>query len=134
MKASFRESTPNSLYERLGGYEVIHDLLDHISARMMKDAALAVYFKGHNTDSKKRLRQHFIDYVCRSLGGPVYYTGLEMKASHDGLEITATHWDVFWQHVMDVLEMHKIPAAERQELCDVMQESRVEIVAPPRQD
>lgn len=53
----------------------------------------------------KREKQLLVDYLCSSAGGPIYYTGREMKLSHDGMKISGKDCSKFlgmqvklWQH------------------------------------
>jgi hemoglobin len=36
-----------------------------------------------------------IDFLCASAGGPLYYTGRDMKTSHKGMKISEGDWSAF---------------------------------------
>ena len=53
-----------SLYERLGGYNAVAAVVDDFVGRLVTDRQFERFFKGHSTDSKKRIRQHIVDQLC----------------------------------------------------------------------
>ena len=82
-----------SLYQRLGGYDAIAAVTDDLIVQLANDKLIAPFLTGLSNDSKKKLRQHFVDFLCAAAGGPCVYTGRDMKTSHAGLGITSAQWD-----------------------------------------
>jgi hemoglobin len=105
-----------SLYERLGGYDAIAAVTDDLLARLLNDPQLGVFWKGHSENSLRRDRQLVVNYMCEAAGGPVFYTGRDMQASHKGLGISASDWEVFMRHAAASLEKFNVPATERSEV------------------
>jgi hemoglobin len=105
-----------SLYERLGGYDAIAALVDDLLQRLLSDPQVGIYWKGRNTASKKRDRQILVDYLCQAAGGPVVYTGHDMKTAHAGLGISDRDWQVTAEHLMTTLEECNVPGPEKKEL------------------
>jgi hemoglobin len=105
-----------SLYARLGGYDAIAAVTDALLARLLNDPQLGVFWKGHCEDSLRRDRQLVVNYMCAAAGGPVVYTGRDMKTSHKGLAISVSDWEVFMQHATAVLAQFAVPAPERDEV------------------
>jgi hemoglobin len=81
-----------SLYKRLGGYDALAAVTDDFLGRLSSDPQLARFFKGHNAESLKVIRQHIVDFLCVATGGPCAYTGRDMKTAHTGLGITEDDW------------------------------------------
>jgi hemoglobin len=104
-----------SLYQRLGGYDAIAAATDDLLGRILRDPALAAYFKGKSQDSLRKDRQLIVDYVVEAAGGPAYYTGRDMKTTHTGLGITEREWDSFMGHARATLEQFAVPERERQD-------------------
>lgn len=73
-----------SLYKRLGGYDALAAVTDDFIGRMAVDPKLGRFFVGFSTDSKTRIRQHVVDFLCVATGGPCKYTGRSMEVSHTG--------------------------------------------------
>jgi hemoglobin len=105
-----------TLYERLGGYDVIAKfMIDYI--HRIRDARFARFGGGRGTDNQMRNDQLSIDYVCKLAGGPVYYMGRDMKTSHAGLKITEAEWKANMQHLARVLDEHNVPPREQGSDC-----------------
>jgi hemoglobin len=98
------QGTPNPLYKRLGGYDAIAAVTDSFIGRLAGDAQLARFFSGHGTDSKQRLRQHIVDFLCMATGGPCVYKGRDMKTTHAGLGITTADRDRSVMHLVATLD------------------------------
>lgn len=104
-----------SLYERLGGYDALAAAVDDLIPRLHDDPILGAYWKGQNTHTKKRSRQLLLDFLVQALGGPAAYTGLDMRAAHDGLHISERDWSVMEGHFLAVLDKFGVQGAEREE-------------------
>ena len=117
-----------SLYARLGGYDAIAAVVDDLLQRLLCDPQVGVYWKGHNNDSKKRDRQVLVDYLCQVAGGPVVYTGRDMKAAHAGLGISDSDWQVTAGHLSAALEKLHVPEPEKQEVLTFVSSLKRDIV------
>lgn len=107
--------TQQSLYKRLGGYDVIAAFVHDLMPRLRTDLALGVYWKGISEHSARRGDQLLIDFLCAAFEGPVYYAGRDMKLSHKGLGITEAEWDIFMPHVAAALDSVGIAPREKDE-------------------
>jgi hemoglobin len=123
-------STP-SLYKRLGGYDAIAAVTDDFIGRLASDASLSRFFVGHSTDSLRRIRQNVVDQLCAATGGPCYYTGRDMKASHAGLGITEKDWDASVKLLVATLDKFNVPAKEKDEVLGAISGLKKDIVDKP---
>ena len=114
--AASAQTGANTLYKRLGGYDAIAAVTDEFITRLATDAQLGKFFAGHATDSKQRIRQHVVDFLCVATGGPCVYKGRDMKTSHAGLGITKSDWDRGVMHLVATLDRFKVPMKEKEEL------------------
>ena len=101
-----------SLYERLGGYDGISAFVDDLLPRLEGDAQLGRFWQNRGDDGIAREKQLLVDYLCSSAGGPVYYTGREMKLSHTGMGITESDWSIFLEHAGATLKALQVPEQE----------------------
>ena len=62
--------TRQSLYKRLGGYDVIAAFVHDLMPRLRSDPTLAVYWKGISEDRARRGDQLIIDFLCAAFEGP----------------------------------------------------------------
>ncbi len=105
-----------TLYERLGGYDAISAVASDLLRRLQADAQLARFWQHRGEDGVKREKQLLIDFLCASAGGPLYYTGRDMKTSHKGMKISESDWSAFLGHLNATLEAFQVPQGERDEL------------------
>ena len=82
-----------SLYQRIGGYDVLAAVVDDLFALMRADSRFARFGAGRSIDSRHRAQQLTVDFLCSLSGGPCYYTGRDMRTSHAGLQIVESEWD-----------------------------------------
>jgi len=101
-----------SLYERLGGYDGITAFANDLLPRLRADAQLGRFWEHRGDDGIAREKQLLIDYLCANAGGPVYYTGRDMKLSHEGMRISESDWSVFLQHAGATMESLQVPQQE----------------------
>jgi hemoglobin len=117
-----------SLYERLGGYDVIAAFMTDYISRIRADPQFARFGGGRGADKKKRDMQLNIDYMCKVTGGNHYYMGRDMKTSHAGLGITGAEWTANMKHLAEALDKNKIPQRERKEVLALVDQMKREIV------
>lgn len=117
-----------SLYERLGGYNALAAVTDEFLRRLGEDKQLSRFLVGLSDDSKKRLRQHVLNLLCQSTGGPCLYTGRDMKTAHTGLKITESDWDISAKALVATLEKFKVPKKEQDEVMALVSSLKKDIV------
>jgi hemoglobin len=110
------QSDERSLYQRLGGYDAIMAATQDLLDRLFADPQLGIYWKGKGEDGKKRDVQLIANYMVSAAGGPMYYTGRDMKLAHRGLGITGGEWEVFMQHARATLRKFEVPQREADEV------------------
>lgn len=105
-----------SLYDRLGGYDGITTFISVLLPRLQSDAQLGRFWKNRGSDGIAREKQLLIDYICASAGGPIFYTGRDMKTSHVGMTISEGDWTTFMNHAGATMTELQIPQAECEEI------------------
>ena len=117
-----------TLYERLGGYDTIAAIANDLLPRMQADAQLGRFYQHRGEDGLRRSRQILIDFLCSSAGGPLYYTGRDMKVTHKGMKISESDWSAFLGYLNDTLDTLQVPQPERKEVVALMQSTKADIV------
>lgn len=105
-----------SLYDRLGGYDGITAFVDDLLPRLQTDLQLGRFWQNRGDDGIKREKQLLIDYLCANAGGPVYYTGRDMKVSHQGMNISESDWVIFLEHAGATMGVLQVPKQECDEV------------------
>jgi hemoglobin len=117
-----------SLYKRLGGYDAIAAVTDDLIGRLVADPQLSRFFVGLNNQSKTRIRQHFVDFLCHAAGGPCAYLGQDMKTAHAGINITEQDWQASVKDLQATLDKFKVPERERGEVLTMVSSLKADIV------
>lgn len=121
------EKRPKTLYERMGGYDVIAEIVDDLMLRMRNDPQFE-RFRARSEDSRNRARQLFVDQLSALSGGPSIYIGRDMKTSHAGLGITQQEWDASIRHAEAALDNFHVSGPEKAEFMALLERYRPEIV------
>jgi len=121
-------SEAKTLYARLGGYDAIAAVSEDLVSRLMADPVLGRFWANRGEDGIRREKQLLIDFLCHSAGGPLYYTGRDMKTSHRGMRITEEDWSAFIVHVNATLDHFQVPGAERTEVVAFVQSTKEDMV------
>jgi hemoglobin len=117
-----------TLYQRLGGYDAIAAVVDDLLPRLQSDRRLARFWQHRGEDGMRREKQLLIDFLCASAGGPLYYTGRDMKTSHRGMRIDEGDWSAFLGHLNATLEAFGVPRRESEEVVAFVQSTKPDIV------
>jgi hemoglobin len=116
------------LYERLGGYDAISAVANDLLPRLKADSRLARFWEHRGEDGVEREKQLLIDFLCSSSGGPMYYTGRDMRTSHKGMRISEDDWAAFLRHLDATLDAFQVPQGERHEVVAFIQSTKPDIV------
>ena len=101
-----------SLYDRLGGYDGVTAFVNNLLPRLQSDSQLGRFWQNRGSDGVEREKQLLIDYLSSNAGGPVYYTGRDMKLSHTGMGISESDWSIFMGHAGDTMIALNVPERE----------------------
>ncbi len=105
-----------SLYERLGGYDAIAAVVDTLMVRIKNDDKLRRFYDHRGADGIAREQQLLVDYLCASSGGPMVYTGRDMKTLHVGMRLDEEDWKRAMAHLTATLEAFEVPDQEKGEV------------------
>lgn len=90
-----------SLYEKIGGEEVIAKVVDYFYQELVLKDDTVKHFFAH-TDMEKQ-REHQTKFISFALGGPKQYTGKSMAKAHEGLNLQPEHFQAIVKHLHDAL-------------------------------
>ena len=121
-------SEAKTLYARLGGYDAISAVANNLVSRLMSDARLGRFWANRSEDSIRREIQLLIDFLCNAAGGPVLYTGRDMKVSHKGMRVTEEDLAALPLHLNATLGNFQVPAAEKDAVVGFIQSTKGDIV------
>ena len=108
--------TTTTLYERLGGYDAIAAVTDMLMVRIKDDTKLRRFYDHRGADGIAREQQLLVDFLCASTGGPMVYTGREMKPLHVGMRLDDEDWQRAMDHLAATLDIFEVPEQEKSEV------------------
>ena len=125
-----------SLYDRLGGLAPISVVVSDFIDVLVPDSVLN---ENPATDAARErapapyLKYYVTALVCQATGGPCQYQGRGMKEAHAHLNITEREWDRMVTLFKEVLAKHNVPAKETQELLEIIDSTKADIVVSRQQ-
>ncbi|MEE9345602.1 MAG: group 1 truncated hemoglobin [Methylococcales bacterium] len=105
-----------SLYKRLGGYTAISAVVDDLAERLVKNEQLGRFYAHRGIDGIEREKQLTKDFITAKTGGPLYYTGRNMKLAHEGMRMSKSDWNIFITLLGETLNKFKVPSQEQKEV------------------
>jgi hemoglobin len=123
-----------SLYDRLGGEDVIRNLVNEATERVLRNADVNFRRQGtsrewHDSPSTTdRFRGRLTDYLVSMTGGPAAYHGPTMLEVHHRMRITDREYDAFMADFADAVRSRGIDPAEGQEVVRILEGLRGDIV------
>jgi hemoglobin len=115
----------DSLYDRLGGRDVLSDAVDDFYDRVLADERLAHYFDDVDMAEQRR---HQTTFLVFATGGPASYDGESMRTAHDHLDVRETEFDALLGHLDEALEAVGVDETERLAVVARVEEFRPEIL------
>ena len=117
-----------SLYERLGGYDAIAAVTNAVYLRLKSDDKLRRFYDHRGDDGVEREKQLLIDFLSAAAGGPLYYTGRDMKTVHKGMRLDEEDWQKAVSYLTEALDSFNVPEQETAEVLALVESTKQEIV------
>lgn len=102
-------SAEKTLYGKLGGKEQIETVVDEFYDRVLSDDSLVDFFEDMDMAAQ---RAHMTQFLSAVAGGPVEYSGDDMRAAHEGLGLEQEHFDAVARHLEDALRECGVPETQ----------------------
>ena len=122
-------ATDRTLYQRLGGYDGISAFANDLLPRLQGDSRLGRFWAHRGADGVAREKQLLIDYLCACAGGPMLYTGRDMRTSHRGMRIDGQDWTAFLGHAAATFAALRVPETEQRDVVAFVLSLEKDIVA-----
>jgi hemoglobin len=118
-------SAKKSLYDRLGGQAAITSVIDDFIGNVAADNRINGRFANANIP---RLKKRLVELVSAGTGGPANYTGRDMKAAHEGMNINEVEFNALVEDLVKTLDKFKVPEQEKGELLGILGPMKSDIV------
>ncbi|MEZ5854521.1 MAG: group 1 truncated hemoglobin [Hyphomicrobiaceae bacterium] len=117
-----------SLYKRIGGYDVIAAIATDFTKGLGGDPVLRPYFFARSADSRRRILQMFRELLCADAGGPCFYVGRDMKTAHVGLKMGETEWTALMKLWGEILDRHKLEGRNKDGMVEIFAKYKGDIL------
>lgn len=118
-------SGDGTVFDRLGGHEAVESVVNDFYDRVLDDDRVIHHFEDSDTTE---LRTHQAQFISAVTGGPVEYSGTDMREAHAGMGITDEEFDVIAEHLDTALSENGVSDEDCKQVLATVNELRPEIV------
>jgi hemoglobin len=119
----------DTIYAQIGGFSTVRGLVEDFYDRLLKEESLKHYFVGIDMS---RLIRHQTDFVCMVMGGPVDYTGRQLRDSHKHLSINNKDFDLVAATLQECLLDGGLKEEHVAQIIGAVAGARGDIVSDPK--
>ena len=110
-KTKWLKTREDSLYQKLGGKTAIDAVVDAFYVKVLADKRVKDFFADVSMDKQRRKQKEFLSFA---FGGPLPWTGKDMRKAHEGMGLTEEHFNAIAENLVGTLKDFKV----KQELID----------------
>jgi len=110
-KTKWMKAREDSLYQKLGGKAAIDAVVDAFYVKVLADNRVKHFFADVSMDKQRRKQKEFLSFA---FGGPLPWTGKDMRKAHEGMGLTEEHFNAIAENLVSTLKDFKV----KQELID----------------
>lgn len=124
-----------TMWDRLGGETGVRKVVDDFVFVAAEDKKVNFFRDGKvKLDGKgvQHLKQMLVELISANTGGPLKYTGKDMKEAHKGMMITDAEFDALRDILVATLKKHKVSDEDIAALGKVVESTRKDIVEAPK--
>lgn len=114
-----------SLYDELGQYEGIDNIVRELIFIIAKDERVNPRYKGVNL---QHFKKGLSDYICQLSGGPCKYENENMKLVHAGHNYSNTEFNAIVDDLILAMEKHHIPVGVQNRLLALLAPAYKDVV------
>ncbi len=117
------EPKKTTLWDRLGGEPGVTKVINDLLAVAIEDKKVNLLRDGQfKLDAKgmAHLKKMLLEMLSEVTGGPLKYSGKDMKTAHAGMKITAEEFDALGALMVETLKKNKVAQADIDELMKIV--------------
>jgi len=124
------------LWDRLGGEEGVTRIVDDFVNAAVADPKVDFFrhgkYKPDDIEKIVKMKREIVEQVSQATGGPLKYTGPDMKKVHKDMGITDAQFDATAAHIKKALEKNKVADQDVATVMAAVNSHRKEVVAPKK--
>ena len=119
-----------SLFQRLGGADGIHALVDDIVALHLENPAIQARFRPYleKPEQLTLIKRHSCEFFEAGSGGPAQYTGRSMRDAHQGMNISEQEYLAAMDDIISALGRHAIDQATKNDVIAILYSLKNDII------
>ncbi|WP_089698036.1 group I truncated hemoglobin [Halogranum gelatinilyticum] len=94
-----------TVYNEIGGQAAVEAVVDDFYDRVLSDDQLVHFF---DDQDMAELRAHQVQFISAVAGGPVDYTGDDMREAHEHLDISESDFAAVAEHLEAALRANGV--------------------------
>lgn len=117
--ATVQQTTASqSLYQKLGGAKGIASIVNGMVEAHLQNPVIRARFLPYLEDPERvqLIKQHACEFMGMGCGGPEVYSGKDMVAAHQGMNISTEEYISAVDDIMMVLDRHQIDEPTKKEM------------------
>ena len=115
-----------SLYDRLGGAQGIAKLVDDVIGAHLENPLVKTRFQ--NIKDLEHAKKMAREFFAAGSGGPEKYTGKDMRAAHQGMNISEQEYLAVMDDIMGVLDNHGLDEVTKKDVLAILYSLKGEII------
>ncbi len=124
-----------TLWDRLGGEAGVTKIVDDFANAVVADPKVDFFRNGKfkpEADEITKMKREIVEQVSQATGGPLKYTGPDMKKIHKDMGITGQQFDAAVGHLKNALQKNNVAEKDVATVLSAVKATRSEIVAPKK--
>jgi len=117
-----------SLYERIGGEAAVNAAVDIFYRKVLADERISRFFETVDMERQAAKQKAFLTYA---FGGPVHYSGKDMRRGHAHLVtqgLNDSHFDAVMENLGATLQELNVPPALIGEAAAIAESTRKDVL------
>jgi hemoglobin len=118
-------TTPESLYQKLGGTPGITRIVEGMLLNAARDPRIVKHFRNI---APERLRNKLVEQLCADTGGPCTYTGDTLTEAHKGMDLQPAELHALAENLIASMNSQGVPASAQSQVLAGMTAQRGEVL------
>ena len=119
--------TGESLFERIGGMDAIEAIVDIYYSKVTNDSSISHYFKKITSPDETQKQKEFL---AHAFGDTLQYSGVDLKEACEHLSISPDDFESMIGHLIDSLRDLNVSQSIIDEVYQLAQETKENVVLP----
>jgi len=128
-RAKWVAARESSLYHKLGGWKAIDAAVDAFYVKVLADKRVNHFFENVSMPKQHRKQKEFLS---AALGGPIPWTGKDMRKAHDGMGLTEEHFNAIAENLIATLKDLKVSQELIDQVIAVVATTKDDILGRPK--